>query len=833
MRLNLPITDIEYPIPEREVLVSKTDLKGVITYCNIIFIEVSGYSRDELLGAPHNLLRHPDMPQQAYADLWQTIQADKPWRGMVKNRRKDGSYYWVEANVTPLHENGKTVGYVSFRYQATPEQVEQAEAAYRAIRDGSTSLRIAEGKIVRVENRLLHWLSVRSIKVQLLAFMSVLLGALVVAGIFNLRDASNAHDRSVDGLAIAGVQAYALDTARTTELDFKEQLHAWKDILIRGHDAASLEQYLHAFDRHGDEVEYKLGLLKPIMLQIGLPVDSVDTAIEMHMRLNSQYHQALKDFDIHKAESGRLIDGMVKGTDRSFTDQIEKIIATIQSSQQDRLGELNAMLEASHHADNQRSIVMLAIAALLGLFLSMRFISGILKPIQRADRELNKTVQMQQQFLEIILRLEMYRDRIDEEQRIGSYIMGRITNIHGKLDPLVRHLIRPAEHFSGDMLLASRTPADALHILLADAVGHGMTAAVNVLPLSQTFEAMSEKGFSITHIAEELNKKINQFMPVDRFVSAALISINRQTRVIEVWNGGIPALQLFNRDGHLIQNWPSRHLPLGILPDEEFAAKPEVFRYEEECQLCLFSDGLMEASSPQGEPFGYARIAELFATTAPESRFDALVAQFDQHLQGQSAHDDISLALVDISTRIDQDMLSCRVAAHAVKEKSDDWRIAISLGANELKYLDVVPLLTQIIAKIHVTREHNSALFLILSELFNNAFDHGVLRLDSNLKLGADGFEKFLELRDTRMQALSSGKIEIEIERVLIESQQAVKIRVADSGDGFDYTSFQTTGTDQLEQAQHGRGIALTRSLVYKLEYAGKGNEVTAYYICA
>jgi len=833
MRLNLPITDIEYPVPEGEILVSKTDLNGIITYCNLIFVKVSGYSREELIGSPHNLLRHPDMPPEAFADMWKSNQANKPWRGLVKNRRKDGRYYWVEANVTPLIENGKTVGYVSFRYTATPEKIAQTAAAYEEIRAGSSRLRINDGEIVPAENLLLRWWNASSIKFRLFVFMSALLIALVTIGVFNLQETSNANHRAIDGLAVAGVQAYALDTARITELNFKEQLQTWQNILIRGHDAATLEKYLKEFQQQGDEVEYKLSLLKPVMQQIGLPTNSVDIALISHAQLIEQYHRALQSFDIRKPETGMLVDSLVKDADRATIQQIEMIVTTIRDAQHDGLGDLNAALESAHDAEKARSIAMLIVAALAGFFLSVRFVSGILKPIRHADIELNKIVQLQQQFLEIILKLETYRDHSDEEQRIGSYIMGRITNVHGKLDPLIHHIIRPTEHFSGDILLASRTPADTLNILLADAVGHGLTAAINVLPLSQTFEAMSEKGFSIAHITEELNKKINKFMPIDRFISAALISINRQTRVIRVWNGGIPTLQLFSRDGRLLHSWASRHLPLGILPGEDFSAKPEEFRYEEDCQLCLFSDGLLEASSPQGVPFGNERIVELFGKTAPESRFDALIAQLDQHLQGHPAHDDVSLAVVDISTEIYQKVLPQRVDARVVEEKSDDWRIAISLGANELKYLDVVPLLTQIISKIHVTREHHSALFLILSELFNNAFDHGVLRLDSKIKLGADGFEKYLELRDARMQALISGKIDIEIERVLIESKQAVKIRVADSGTGFDYSLIQAAGINQVEQAQHGRGIALTSSLTYKLEYSGNGNEVTAYYICA
>jgi len=100
--LNTPIVDQEYPFPESETLVSITDLKGRITYCNPAFITVSGYLREELLGQPHNMIRHPDMPEEAFRDMWETIASGIPWSAPVKNRRKDGSFYWVKANVTPF-----------------------------------------------------------------------------------------------------------------------------------------------------------------------------------------------------------------------------------------------------------------------------------------------------------------------------------------------------------------------------------------------------------------------------------------------------------------------------------------------------------------------------------------------------------------------------------------------------------------------------------------------------------------------------------------------------------------------------------------------------------
>ena len=136
MRTNLPVTGIEYRMKEGQSIVSKTDTKGRITYVNPSFIEVSGFSEEELLGKAHNIVRHPDMPPEAFADMWRTLQSGRPWTGMVKNRRKNGDFYWVVANVVPVKERGQVIGYMSVRTTPTREQVEAADALYRKFRAG-------------------------------------------------------------------------------------------------------------------------------------------------------------------------------------------------------------------------------------------------------------------------------------------------------------------------------------------------------------------------------------------------------------------------------------------------------------------------------------------------------------------------------------------------------------------------------------------------------------------------------------------------------------------------------------------------------------------------
>ena len=149
MRVNLPVTNNEYRVPQDCVLVSRTDLKGRITYVNPSFLKVSGYDSADLLGKAHNVIRHPDMPPEAFADMWKTLSKGLPWTGVVKNRRMDGDFYWVHANVTPIRKNGVVQGYMSVRNAPEPEQVAAAESIYAQIRQGNAArLKIFHGDVI-------------------------------------------------------------------------------------------------------------------------------------------------------------------------------------------------------------------------------------------------------------------------------------------------------------------------------------------------------------------------------------------------------------------------------------------------------------------------------------------------------------------------------------------------------------------------------------------------------------------------------------------------------------------------------------------------------------
>lgn len=150
MRDNQPVTQREYEFPADATLMSTTDPQSYITYANAAFIEVSGFTHDEIQGQPHNLVRHPDMPREAFADMWRTLQGGEPWTALVKNRRKNGDHYWVRANATPVVRDGRIAGHMSVRTKATREDIAAAEALYRDFREGRAgNRRFHKGLIVR------------------------------------------------------------------------------------------------------------------------------------------------------------------------------------------------------------------------------------------------------------------------------------------------------------------------------------------------------------------------------------------------------------------------------------------------------------------------------------------------------------------------------------------------------------------------------------------------------------------------------------------------------------------------------------------------------------
>ena len=183
MRNNQPVTGKEIVLRDNQMIVSKTDLQGRITYINNDFLEISGFTEKELIGEPHNLVRHPDMPAEAFEDMWRSLKEGRPWTGYVKNRCKNGDHYWVQANATPVFENGAAVGYMSVRSKPARSEVDSTEAAYKLFREGKArGMAIRDGQVVSTGFNLGRWLMGRTVQQKIYGICAMLISMMALVG---------------------------------------------------------------------------------------------------------------------------------------------------------------------------------------------------------------------------------------------------------------------------------------------------------------------------------------------------------------------------------------------------------------------------------------------------------------------------------------------------------------------------------------------------------------------------------------------------------------------------------------------------------------------------
>jgi methyl-accepting chemotaxis protein len=194
MKNNQPVSQVEVKLKQGQILASRTDLKGIITYANKAFVDISGFSEDELVGTNHNIVRHPDMPAEAFADLWDKVKAGKPWTGIVKNRCKNGDHYWVKATVTPVKQDGRIVEYMSVRLQPTRAEIEAAERLYQSINQGKTSLRPSAAQ--RVLHRLRSLPISRKLGLAYTGLIAVIAAVLIFMGMWSMQQTLRQNEQA-------------------------------------------------------------------------------------------------------------------------------------------------------------------------------------------------------------------------------------------------------------------------------------------------------------------------------------------------------------------------------------------------------------------------------------------------------------------------------------------------------------------------------------------------------------------------------------------------------------------------------------------------------------
>ena len=427
--------------------------------------------------------------------------------------------------------------------------------------------------------------------------------------------------------------------------------------------------------------------------------------------------------------------------------------------------------------------------------------------------------------------LNTYFEMSEEENRAARDMMKRLLPIQTEHGAVLRTWNSPAFKFSGDIVMAERSPDGSLKILLADGVGHGLTAALNVLPLGRAFQAMAQKGFGLQALVTELNHTIRRDLPSHRFVAATLISVDCIEDRIEVWNGGNPPCLMFDADGTIIKSWPSQHLPLGVLPSDEIDPHPECDPFRADAQIFVCSDGLSEAACQHGKQFGESGVTAVVAGVIPEERFEAIKIAVVEHLAGHSATDDITYALIDCAAEVrrrSQRGLAVTLPQQTLNTHSQaaagDWEMRLRIGAERLKHVEMIPILQEFMTRFDPAGALDRSTFVVLSELFNNALEHGLLELDSRLKAERNGPQTYARERERRLALLNDGVIFIDIARAETVDGVKLTVRVKDSGKGFDAHAWHVDASALFRR--NDRGISLVEQLCESVEYREGGSEI-------
>jgi len=371
MKNNQPVTQREVPFPPNVYLVSRTDLKGIITYVNDAFVAISGFSRDELIGKSHNMVRHPDMPMAAFKDLWSTVQSGLPWRGLVKNRCKNGDFYWVEALVVPIKKSGQTVGYMSVRTPAAREKRAAAEALYSSV--GQQGSLPGSGK------------KTLGLGPRLWGAMGLLVAMMAIIGFISLKGLGESNAQLNSMYADKLVSSNLANQMMVLLSDNRSQI-----MLGLQHDPANPNAKLH---EHPLDMHVEATLKNRVAINERLEKLQASNLSAKEKELLAQFGEARERFSKEGINVARdlLKQGKFLQTNELLLLKINPLYAEMRRAGEALTQELNesashdfATAEARYASIRNLTIGSVLVAMLLAAVGGMLLVAGIAGPIRRA-----------------------------------------------------------------------------------------------------------------------------------------------------------------------------------------------------------------------------------------------------------------------------------------------------------------------------------------------------------------------------------------------------------------------------------------------------------------
>lgn len=421
--------------------------------------------------------------------------------------------------------------------------------------------------------------------------------------------------------------------------------------------------------------------------------------------------------------------------------------------------------------------------------------------------------------------LEAFKAEAEREEQVAKFTYEYLLRQNSYKYEGVDIWLKSFAAFSGDMMLLKKSPGGNFYFILADATGHGLSAAITIMPVVTIFNSMVTKGFHVQKIVTELNRKLVSDTPADRFVAAIVIEINPFRREFNIWNGGMPPA-LWVDGGKALHTFKSNHMALGILDERRFDASVTTIDLPDSGFLFAHSDGLTEQENAAQEAYSSHRVMKVI-----ESQPDHLLQAFSQDLLNHAGHssysDDVSVCTIRPSL-VFQDMsdqLTPAMARSLSPSSDDQFEWNVQLCGRQLESCEIPPLCNHFLQQIGVDQQVCQKIFAVVAEMVSNALDHGVLGLSSSLKESVDGFTEYFHQREERLKTLTDNDfVKLSIRWQAGEGEGRFLLEVEDSGAGYISAEAQTGVAPKYS----GRGNQLIRSLSESVEIIPPGNKIRA-----
>jgi len=449
--------------------------------------------------------------------------------------------------------------------------------------------------------------------------------------------------------------------------------------------------------------------------------------------------------------------------------------------------------------------------------------------------------------------------RIQRDQELAKTVFNSVVVSEVSKNEAIQSLLLPAEVFSGDMFLTALSPSGELHIMLADFTGHGLGAALGAIPASDAFKAMTAKGFAGDKVLNAINNKLKKILPVGMFMAVQYVIVRKELDYAAVCICGMPDVYIRNHQTRQIKyNAKSRSFPLGVIANVDFKLLFENVAISIGDSIILCSDGVTEAVNESDELFGEYRLKELLNRPDCDCVIGCINEALKQFCADGKQTDDISVAEIlctgalfsNLQNSIEafdythNDHFMTPTTSSVAENKLAlpnqianlpwHWHYQLTLKGSQLAKLNPIPILIGQLQELDNQLEHSvQTLYTILTELYINALDHGILELDSTLKNSPQGFERYFDEREKRLAELNDddkGHIDFLFEGHRHEKELTLHISITDSGQGFDIQKVLEKAKHPQEGALCGRGIFLVNELCKSLIYNELGNKVDVIY---